>query len=198
MSYNAKGLWDVLCAHPRRRRLLAMVRERFPIGPLTDFPQWHLPADVLRELTGAQRWKELFTFAFVRNPWDLVVSAYHFERRYVELPQVAQREPDRAEIVRRATTFAKFVTLYPLMEAPDMTSMIAGADGVPIVDFVGRFENLREDFGQVARRIGLSGALPHENRSDDRLDYRSYYTPKTREVVRRYFVRDVERFGYRF
>jgi hypothetical protein len=167
--------------------------------PIGIFPQRHLPAVIVRKLVGNDRWERLFTFAFVRNPWDLVVSAYHFERRYVTLPGLAQQEPDRAEAVRRSITFDHFVRLYPLLEPPDMTSMIADSQGKLIVDFVGRFENLGADFAEVAGRIGIPGdVLPHENRSDDRSDYRSYYSPASQEIVGRYFARDIERFGYRF
>ena len=80
-----------------------------------------------------------------------------------------------------------------------MTSMIVDEDGASIVDFVGRFENLQADFAAVCDRIGLHRTgLPHENRSDGRKAYRDYYSEETRDIVARYFKRDIERFGYEF
>jgi Sulfotransferase family len=199
LSFNEKGLWDILSTHRERRWIVARLRRLYPINSLVDFPQWHLPAVIVRKLVGARRWNRLFSFAFVRNPWDLVVSAYHFELRYAAQPHFSQKEPDRAEALRRCEDFSRFVKFYPLLEPTDVMSMIADDDGRLIVDFVGRYETLADDFAKVCRHLGFSGVqLPHENRSDDRRSYRSYYTSETRKLVERYFARDIEQFGYRF
>ncbi len=199
LHLNEVGIWDILCAHPRRRSLLRRLRGFYLIGSANHYPQWHLPAVIVRELIGRREWNGLFRFAFVRNPWDLVVSAYHFEKRYVAQSHVKLTEPDRAEAVRRCPDFDRFVRIYPLLEPVDMTSMIVDEDGASIVDFVGRFENLQADFAAVCDRIGLHRTgLPHENRSDGRKAYRDYYSEETRDIVARYFKRDIERFGYEF
>lgn len=199
LELNGVGMWDVLCAHPKRVKLLRRLRDFYLVGSAVRYPQWHLPAVIVRTLVGRSEWEKLFTFAFVRNPWDLVVSAYHFEKRYTAPAHVRRDEPDRAEVLRRCSDFDRFVRLYPLLEPADMTSMIVDEDGRCIVDFVGRFENLNDDFAAVCARLGLrANALPHENRSEDRRAYRTYYTDETRDIVSRYFVRDIERFGYEY
>lgn len=199
LDFNDVGLWDILCAHPARRSLLRRLRGFYLIGSANNYPQWHLPAVVVRELIGRRAWDGLFRFAFVRNPWDLVVSAYHFEKHYVGQRHVASAEPDRAEAVRRSPDFERFVRIYPLLEPADMTSMIVDDNDRSMVDFVGRFENLESDFAAICERLGLRGTvLPHENRSQGRRAYREYYTAETRDVVARYFERDIKRFGYAF
>ncbi len=130
---NDVGLWSVLCAHPERRRLLLKLRSFYPIGSVSTYPQWHLPAVIVRELVGERRWSSLFSFAFVRNPWDLVVSAYHFERRHLSEEYRQQMEPDRTEAMRRCPDFDRFVRIYPLLEPMDQTSMIADDEGNIIV-----------------------------------------------------------------
>lgn len=198
LEYDEKGLWEILLAHPARHRVLAMVRAIYPTRSLVDFAQWHLPAIALRELVGRREWERLFTFAFVRNPWDAVVSAYHFDLRELRLPHLDAVDPEFARAMRYCTTFDRFVRLYPIVEPFDMTSMIADERGEPIVNFVGRFENAAEDFRAICERLGLPGAeLPWENRTDHG-QYRDYYTAETRELVGRYFARDIARFGYRF
>ncbi len=67
--------------------------------------QWYLPAAVVRDLLGVAQWENLFTFAFIRNPWDLVVSAYHFEKQYLAQTHVARSETDRSEAMRRCYDF---------------------------------------------------------------------------------------------
>lgn len=196
---NEKGLWDLLQAHPDRRRLLKLLRDYYLVGAVDNFPQWHLPAMAVRQLIGREEWKRLFTFAFVRNPWDSVVSAYHFEKSYLAQPSVGRFERDRAEALRRCRDFEEFVHLYPLLEPRDMTSMIVDEDNNLIVDFVGRFETLESDFAHVCATVGLpTPELPRENVSPQRKEYRGYYSGETRSLVAKYFARDIKNFGYEF
>ena len=63
--------------------------------------------------------------------------------------------------------------------------------------FVGRFENLEEDFGKLATRLGVDVRLPHLNRSM-RGDYRDQYDARSREIIARYFAEEIRTFEYRF
>lgn len=66
-----------------------------------------------------------------------------------------------------------------------------------IVDYVGRYENLAQDFQYVLRKLEVDATinLPHLNMSHHN-EYRRYYTDETREDVRRWASRDIEMFGY--
>jgi len=55
-------------------------------------------------------------------------------------------------------------------------------NGVLVVDFVGRFENLVASIDAINKRLGINIVLPHENRSEHS-DYRHYYSEKTRDYV---------------
>lgn len=67
-----------------------------------------------------------------------------------------------------------------------------------LVDFVGRFETLEDDFRVVAERLGRHGLeLPHVNDSQRR-HYRHYYDPALAAVVGERFSADLEAFGYEF
>lgn len=66
-----------------------------------------------------------------------------------------------------------------------------------MVDFVGRFENIEEDFRAICRKVGITASLPHVNKSK-RTDYRDYYDAETRDLTARLYAEDIERFGYTF
>ncbi len=75
---------------------------------------------------------------------------------------------------------------------------LVDADSTVMVDFIGRFERLQEDFDRVAARRGLGRIeLPRVNASRHS-DYADYYTAAMAETVRRHYARDIEAFGYRF
>jgi hypothetical protein len=69
--------------------------------------------------------------------------------------------------------------------------------GNRLVDFVGKMENLAEDFATVCRRIGIEAELPHENASEHGA-WRSYYTDETAALVAEAYRDDIEMFGYSF
>jgi hypothetical protein len=72
--------------------------------------------------------------------------------------------------------------------------------GNVIVDFIGRYERLHDDFAQACQRIGIpTPALPHRREAKDRnKDYRAYYDDALAALIAERFKRDIELFGYRF
>ncbi|RIK39425.1 MAG: hypothetical protein DCC55_18100 [Chloroflexi bacterium] len=65
------------------------------------------------------------------------------------------------------------------------------------MDFIGRFEHLDEDFGQLCRLLGIEATLPHRNRSAHR-PYQEYYDTETQALVAATYRRDIDAFHYTF
>jgi chondroitin 4-sulfotransferase 11 len=159
-------------------------------------PFQHLTALELRQQLGARRWEQRFSFAFVRNPWDRVASHYHYRVQTNQTGLRANPIPFGEWVVR---AYGERDPLYydkPQMFMPQV-NWLSDEQGTIIVDYIGRFERLREDFDEVCRRIGRSASLPHVNRSANR-DYRGLYTPETADIVARSFAPDIALFGYTF
>jgi hypothetical protein len=131
----------------------------------------------------------LFKFAFVRNPWDRLVSRYAYLLKNTGHP--------RHEFVRRMKDFDEYVAWEFRRGKFFQYTYVTGGDGKLIVDFIGHYERLPEDFAKVCARLGMTVELPRYNASSHR-DYRTYYTPATRDLVGNYFQRDIELFGYDF
>ena len=151
-----------------------------------------------RSEMGERRFARAFKFAFVRNPWDLQVSSFHHIRR--ERPHLLG-EHDAFEAFLRWKLDPERPYQYHIDTSVQLqTDYLVDLHGRVIVDFIGHYERLAEDFAEVCARIGVSHlSLPHERRAADReKDYRQYYSDETAELVARHFARDIELLGYRF
>ena len=79
------------------------------------------------------------------------------------------------------------------------TDYLVDLKGNLIVDFIGHYETLQQDFDECCKRIGIPKiTLPHRRKADDRLAYRDYYTAETQVLVSEAFARDIEILGYEF
>lgn len=173
-----------------------MLRRGDPaIGSSLHHGRRHLFARDIRPLVSSELWNGYFKFAFVRNPWDRLVSWYHM------CAQASAPNAFARHIQQNARTFDEFVTRTTTGIAERTTwnqlDYVTDDDGNVIVDFIGRYERLHEDSRQVGERLGLAADLPHANRSAH-AHYREYYTDETRDIVARRFARDIHHFGYEF
>lgn len=137
---------------------------------------------------------EYFVFAFVRNPWDRLVSFYHFYRQNQNMRKM---QPDVADRVDHLP-FEQWVREISVGDSESFTQVsYIWHNGIRKVDFVGRFENLTDDFNVVSRKFGFDTKLEKLN-STDHLEYRCYYTADLAGFVADKFSDDIERFGYTF
>lgn len=173
-------------------------------GRNPNCPEKHFLARELRELYGADSWNAYFKFAFVRNPWDRLVSWWSMidaDRAGTHLNRFQRF------ILEKAATFEEFLekcdeeivdTDGPKWIYRNQLDYLTDSSGRQIVDFIGRFETLQQDFDVISRRVlGESAPLPHANRSQHS-HYCDYFTPALAEKVERRFERDIKTFGYVF
>ncbi len=143
----------------------------------------------LKRVLGEETFDAYYTFCFVRNPWSRLLSFYKF----------AKLRPN--SIHHKDVTslkFDDFVDKYS--EEPPMrsqSSLIVGSDGRTLVDFVGRFENIHQDFRTVCQTLRCSADLPHKNKTA-KSDFRSAYSQRSIDTVAKLYADDIKTFDYRF
>lgn len=168
-------------------------RSRFT-GMLSRLPtlglhQKHNTASSLKKKIPARLWDTYFKFGFVRNPWDREVSNYFM---------IVQRKIWPAYgLLSDGGTFKTYVQKCMNHQPYLQKWFFTDEEGKLLVDFVGRFENLEKDFGEVCNRIGISVDLPHENRTK-RKSYKDYYDAETMSAVAEVYREDIEYFGYEY
>ena len=147
-----------------------------------------------------------FTFAVVRNPWDRVVSFYHWHtsggtpeglfvpgfsvsKKPVRWPKVPFKE-----FVLNAKDYLtiKWQTInqWSYLIDPD-------TDELPANIRILKYDRLQEDFSEMCEDRGWVGRLKHTHKTVHK-HYSKYYDVETVEAVRKLFAVDVEKFGFTF
>jgi hypothetical protein len=145
---------------------------------------------------GPRAWQRKFTFTMVRNPWDKVVSHYHYRVRTNQTGLGDRAIPFDQWLQRCYVDHDPRYYDQPRMFMPQRQWLI-NEEGELLVEFIGRFENIEADFHQICERLGTDAQLGHAKPSS-RGSYRDYYDANSEALVREFFAEDLELFGYQF
>ena len=154
----------------------------------------HIKADDLKSQLDDEVWDSYFKFAFVRNPWDRTVSTY-LHRRKVASGVVRAIWPE-SRLLFNAALIAKYDLLG--YSSVQQKKYVTNKKGSIIVDFIGRFENLEEDFGCICDRIGLKSTLGSKYDKTSKVSYKKWYNKIGKKVVQKVNKKDIKKFGYKF
>ncbi len=149
-------------------------------------------ADIDGVLT-ADELKDMFTFTLVRNPWDRMVSYFHWlQDQDFDHPAVS---------LAKAPPFEDFVlhpaTLRSFQKHPARQYMTT-AQGRECCRAYIRLEHFEQDAEPLFAHLGFRFDLPRLNPSLRSEGYRQYYSDRTTSAITRACAEDIDRFGYQF
>ena len=176
-----------------------------PIESKADFiTTGHASIESLIEQGFLERevYNDSFKFAFVRNPWDRLVSTWGYYKSF-------RGEVDKStRFLRSFELFVEEVIVkknwipsleYKIMRPyfqhalPQMSWLGSG------VDFIGRFERLNEDWQTICEMGNLKYQLLKKTHTIKRFKhYREHYTDEMAKQVAEFYTEEITRFGYRF
>lgn len=158
-------------------------------------------------------WSNLFSFAFVRNPFDRVVSAWKmFTEGTVDdawhLPEGGPLELSLQQVLELGLNDdAPFGHPRYNQVKPDALIRLKNHiipqshpyHGLQHVEFIGRFENLQDGFNKVCKRLEMDECeLPRSNWTATRTSYYDYFDETTQRLAEELYRKDLDRFGYQF
>lgn len=150
-----------------------------------------------------------FKFAFVRNPWSRLLSEYRYRNYF--------HHRSFKDFVLHKMPSPGFDDKY--RHVMPQYDMLYDKEGNLLVDYVGRFETLQQDFDRVCEKLAIEDSrLPHRNPSDKKSrdlkrklknllfmngenrhhGLTDFYDDETRDAVADYYRKDIETFGYQF
>lgn len=150
----------------------------------------HLSTAIFPELT-ARQFNKFYKFTFVRNTWAQVYSWY---RNVMRDPRMREKygvsDPE--------LSFENFLRNHMNHQQFSQYNHIIDLRGKVNMDFIGRFENLQQDFDKVGQHLGLADTkLPQllVKKYDSYLDN---YSDVTKDFVYNNYKQEIDYFKFEF
>lgn len=133
------------------------------------------------------KWNSYYKFCFIRNPYDKIISAWNHINRY-KIP------------------FSNYLNLinicndveYMHMFMPQVRNII-DEKGKININFIGKFENLENDFQTILKNIGIKNFIHDVSKSmnkRDHLKFNEYYDQNTLDKVNLLLKEDFKNLDY--
>ncbi len=173
----------------------------------------HMPAQAIKDQIGAVVWNDYFKFCVVRNPFDKLVSAFHFfewkfeqhkdnprKNRFPRIKRLGEKGETFLDAIQNKSDVERF-RLWVAWGGGlcDRNKYMIGDEFC--MDFFIRFESLQDDIHQVCDTLGMpfepdnimrlkSGTRPRQFALSE------YYDAKTIERVSQEYDLEIQHFGY--
>lgn len=144
-----------------------------------------------------------YKFTFIRNPFKRLVSCFEDKCNGSDESLIVWNYYRFGQLFRKIHDFSQFV--YRVVLIPNRLAEPHFAAQYPLiykkgkcqVDFVGKIENLKEEYEPIRERFNLL-PLEHKNQvfSKTGKNWMDYYTPFTAWLVYRKYKKDFVTFGY--
>jgi hypothetical protein len=154
--------------------------------------QDHEKAYRIKETLGSS-YNSYFKFAFVRNPWDWIFSHYTYTLKNVR----HYRHKFVKDNFDNFNEYVEYECLHKRSKSYNQNNFIFDSSGAQIVDFIGKFENINNDFQAICDKLEIDEKIPHFNQSN-KVSYKQHYSERSKDLVRDLYLRDIELFDYKF
>lgn len=142
----------------------------------------------VKAFLGEEIWNSYFKFAFVRNPFDIAVSRYHWNVK----GKLGKTETSIKD-------FQSWVSSGKLLREDSAKLYIAENNNIAL-DFVGRYENLQEDLNFICKKLNLNEInLPNlKSGFRDNTSYTKFYNDEVKSTVSEFYKEDFNLLNYSF
>ena len=181
------------------------------LGIKDTYQSFHIHYDDLNE----EILRDYFVFTFVRNPWDRIVSDYRYKEEinanfsfesFSNNPQFCYEQQYKTSVKPTDIDFFdnhKDTSNYfsEFIHTISQLDFLKGKfnhniNTLPFIDFIGRYENIEQDFKYICDKIGITAKLPHKNFTNWKNKHYSWYFKNMN--FNSDIIKDSEKFNYTF
>ena len=137
-------------------------------------------------------------FAFVRNPWDRLVSCWVNKVATIHVEELFGFKGEELERMRKFENFVEFVAGLDITRCNNHIRLQCSLIDLNQVDYLGRQETFDKDFAAICNKLDIPADSIVPKNVIPRKHYREYYTDATRDRVAQIYRKDVQVFGYEF
>jgi len=147
--------------------------------------------------------EKVFSFGFVRNPYERAVSSFNL---HSDPDLVKQWRGTKRDSFKE---FLKYLSVKDLNPENEFNSheLLMSCEQYPFlideksnkrVDFIGRVESIQKDIDFITNQLGLERIIvPHLNKTKLK-EYQTYYDSESVDIVEKIYKRDIDFFQYKF
>lgn len=146
-------------------------------------------------------YSDFLTFTIVRNPWDRLYSSYKF------LQKGGINIHDKNAFQTHLCNYRDFEDfvingldqkiIWKIVHFIPQYNFICDENDKILVDYVGKFENLKKSVEEINDIFKLDFELEHHNKNYKK-NFKDIYTPEMIEKVSQIYQKDIDIFEYSF
>lgn len=168
---------------------------------LFGYLPYHYKAIDYRVIYGRKKFNKYYKFAFVRNPWDRVYSAYRY------LKTGGWNDDDQAWAESNFSEFSDFnqfienwlnkENIKKHIHFTHQHEFICDTKDKLLVDYLAYFETINDDFTKIANHLNIKADIGYHN-ANPADSYLNVYNEKSKDIVANVYSKDISMFGYNF
>jgi hypothetical protein len=182
------------CSHHRR---IDIIHYRFAQTGLVTFSHADYNALLEHGFVEPQFDETAYKFAIVRNPYDRLISLYHYFIKQRDLHPKTSFSTFCRLLREDAIDDIGIFNVNGMSQCQPQCRWLKDKNGKLIPDYVGKFETLAESYKTIMAHLGIQEELPNINGTVHK-PYQEYYSAEDIEIVNEFYREDFEEFGYKY
>ena len=141
----------------------------------------HIPAERIKRAVSTNIWNNYYKFCFDRNPFDRAISRYYWQTRNIT------EKPDINEFILKSTK--KMLSNWHIYTI----------DNKIAINFVGKYENLKEDLKKISKDLKLPTLEIPNAKSNARINrehYSKVLSLESRTYIEKMCADEINYFDY--